>query len=416
MVGALESRLGRMLSRKRLRYAWIVGAALWLTWLASIALGRGDLDVTGTVVGTDYLQFYSAGYTLRLDQSARLYDMAFQSALQQRLIGPALRSYYAFINPPFLAAEFAPLSALSYRLSFAVWSALGLAGLWLGLRWLDADNPWVALGWALTWFPIFTSISYGQNGLLSLALCCLTYRLWRRRRLWAAGLTCSALMYKPQLVFGVALLWLLEWRRDWRALAGLAAGSVALAALCFGCWPDASRAYVKLALTVLPDLPAWKQFPLWHLHTVRGFWRLLLPGRSGWADALTALFSLAGVLVFLRLWRRLRLQAALLFAAAIALTLWLTPHAMIYDWSLLLIPAVLLWQQLPGLRERWQLLFAAVWLATLVGSSLTAMQLRALPVAVQVSVPVLGVALYYAQAWMSQAGPQEDHALALDNA
>jgi hypothetical protein len=77
MVGALESRLGRMLSRKRLRYAWIVGAALWLAWLASIALGCGDLDMTGTVVGTDYLQFYTAGYSLRLGQSARLYDMAF---------------------------------------------------------------------------------------------------------------------------------------------------------------------------------------------------------------------------------------------------------------------------------------------------------------------------------------------------
>jgi len=82
-------------------------------------------------------------------------------------------------------------------------------------------------------------------------------------------------------------------------------------------------------------------------------------------------------------------------AAAVALTLWLTPHAMIYDWSLLLIPAVLLWQELPGLRARWPLLFAAVWLATLVGSSLSAVQLRALPIAVQVSVPVLGAVLFY---------------------
>jgi hypothetical protein len=59
-----------------------VGAVLWLAWLGSIALGRGDLDLTGTVVGADYLQSYAAGYTRRLGQSARLYDMAFQSALQ----------------------------------------------------------------------------------------------------------------------------------------------------------------------------------------------------------------------------------------------------------------------------------------------------------------------------------------------
>ena len=265
-------------------------------------------------------------------------------------------------------------------------------------------------------FPVFASVSYGQNSLLSLALCCLTYRLWRQRSLWAAGLVCSALMYKPQLVLGVALLWLLEWRRDWRALVGLALGSATLAVLCFGLWPQASQAYLKFALTVLPDLAAWQQFPLWHLHTVRGFWRLLLPGQPVWAHALTALFSLAGPLLFVRLWRHTRRYAALLFAAAVALTLWLTPHAMIYDWSLLLIPAVLLWQELPGLRARWPLLFAAVWLATLVGSSLSAVQLRALPIAVQVSVPVLGAVLFYAQTWSTQAGPPEDQPLSLDDA
>ena len=57
-----------------------------------------------------------------------------------------------------------------------------------------------------------------------------------------------------------------------------------------------------------------------------------------------------------------------------------------------------------------------MWLATLVGSSLTAVQLRALPIAVQVNVPVLGAVMFYAQAWTTQAGPPEDQPLSLDDA
>ena len=62
---------------------------------------------------------------------------------------------------------------------------------------------------------------------MSLALLSLTYALWRDGKLWAAGLVCSLLLYKPQLILGVGVLWFLEWflaRRGWQSLAGLAAG------------------------------------------------------------------------------------------------------------------------------------------------------------------------------------------------
>ena len=198
------------LNARRLGYAWIAGGMLWGGWLISLALGPGHLDLAGHVVGTDYLEFYAAGMTVRLGESAQLYDIAYQTQLQQAIIGPQLRDYYGFITPPFLAWLFAPLSALPYLWSFALWSALGLAALWLSLR-LLAPDPRRAGLWALTFFPVFAAISYGQNSLLSLLLLSLVYRLWRRGHGWAAGLTASLLLYKPQLLLGVALLWLLEW-------------------------------------------------------------------------------------------------------------------------------------------------------------------------------------------------------------
>ena len=79
------------------------------------------------------------------------------------------------------------------------------------------------------------------------------------------------------------------------------------------------------------------------------------------------------------------------FSAAVLLTLWISPYAMVYDWSILLIPATLLWRHVPTDQPRWRVLFAAVWLVSLVSGPLVRGQLAVVPIAVQVSVPVLAV-------------------------
>jgi hypothetical protein len=66
--------LDHVLNPRRLTYALIAGGVLWFAWMISILFGPGNMDLAGQVVGTDYLQFYSAGVTLRQDQSANLYD------------------------------------------------------------------------------------------------------------------------------------------------------------------------------------------------------------------------------------------------------------------------------------------------------------------------------------------------------
>jgi len=383
----------RWLTPRRLSYAWLAGGVLWLAWLASVLLGPGNLDLAGQPVGTDFLEFYAAGATLLRGESARLYDMDYQARLEREIIGPGLQAYYAFITPPFFAVPFVPLALLPYGLAFALWSLGGLAALWASMRLmgLRSSRPFL---WALTWFPVFAAVSYGQNSLLSLFLLALTFRLWRDGRPWAAGLALAALMYKPQLTLGVVLLWLVSGREGWKAVAGWGLGSAALAVLCAVAWPEASWAYLHFARTVLPDLPNWQEFPLWHLHTVRGFWRLLVPEWPLLGDALTLLLTGLGLVEGYRFWRRHQGRFPLTFAAAVALTLWVTPHAMIYDWAVLLIPAVLLWEEVPEGRGRWRALYALVWLATFLGDPLTYGQWRWLHRAVQVTVPVLGFVLY----------------------
>src|SRR4030042_3990436 len=162
----------RFLTPRRLTYAWIAGGTLWVAWLLSIFFGPGKMDLAGQVIGTDYLQYYAAGVTVREGQSANLYDFSFQSQLEQTIAGPGFSSYHAFITPPFLAWLFVPFSVLPYIWSFLVWSSLSALFLWLSLKLLPAKNPGRSWLWSLTWFPIFAAISFGQNSLLSLFLFC----------------------------------------------------------------------------------------------------------------------------------------------------------------------------------------------------------------------------------------------------
>ena len=121
-----------------------------------------------------------------------------------------------------------------------------------------------------------------------------------------------------------------------------------------------------------------------------------MPGLPALSETLTLLSTGMGVVVFILFRRKLRCEPSLLFAGAICLTLWITPHAMIYDWTILLIPAVLFWEKRPDGRGLWKVLFALIWAATFLSGPLTLGQLKVLPFAVQVSIPVLMFALYNA--------------------
>lgn len=385
--------LRRFLTAHRLSYAWLAGGVLWGAWLASLLLGSGNVDLAGQPVGTDYLQFYAAGITVRSGDGAKLYDMAYQAQIEKDIIGPRLSTYHAFITPPFLSWVFVPLSRLPYKLSFIVWSLLGLLLLAASLVLLGDPHPKRSYLLSLTWFPVFAAVAFGQNALLTVFILSVAYGLWRRGHIFLAGLVLSLITYKPQLVLGFALWWAVDVRKSWRAMLGLALGTGALVAFCFYGMPEASAAYVKFALTVLPDLPSWQDFPIWHLHTVRGFWRLLCPWSPKLGDALTLVLDGAIVWYGARLLCRYREHPTIPYATAVCLSICLTPHAMAYDWALLVIPGVLLYTQGPEQRERWRPLWALVWVAVFLSGPLTHLQLRTVSAALQVSVPVLGFVL-----------------------
>lgn len=393
-----------LLVPRRLAYAKLLGGVLWIVWLASLLLGPGYVDLAGQVVGTDFLQYYTAGYIARAGDRARLYDLEYQAALEARIIGPELQDFFGFILPPFMAWLFWPFTLLPYGLSFTLWSIVGLLGLWMSLKFLltPVTPPRPAFMWSLTWFPIFAAIAFGQNSLLSLFLFALAYHLWRQERPFWAGMAASLLAYKPQLLLGLGFLWLLRWRKDWRALLGLGAGGSALVLLCFVTLPTASHAYIDFALTVLPELPELAGRQIWHTQTFHEFWLLLLPGLPGVANVLRWILVGIGGVAFVRFYRRYREEKPLLYAGMMGFLIWTSPHTNIYDMSLLLIPALLLWEYRPELRLAWRLVFALLWLAFLFSGPLTYAQLEVLrlPFAVQIGAPVWATVFYLAYTWL----------------
>ena len=98
--------------------------------------------------------------------------------------------------------------------------------------------------------------------------------------------------------------------------------------------------------------------------------------------------NLLGIFGFFRIWKNYREMKPIMFSAAICLTVLITPHAMIYDWVLLLIPAVLLWEYKPNLRQFLVAIYALIWIVTIISGSLTNLQLGWFSRAVQISVPV----------------------------
>ncbi len=378
----------KILTDRRLSYAIVTGAALWITWFLSIILGRGNFDLANQVIGTDYIQFYAAGLTLQQGKADLLYDFTYQRELEIKIAGPELMNFHAFITPPFLAWFFVPFSKLPYVWSYLTYSVICLLALFSSVKLLREDKLWRTFLWTLCWFPIFATISFGQNSLLSILILSVTYILWRRQHKFVAGLISSLILFKPQLIFGIVILWLVHWRKNWMALLGLLVGASTLGGLMLIFLPGATKDFVQLAFNFLPDMISSGQFPLYHLHTLRGFWILLFPGMELLADILSMLLTLIAVGFFIHFVIKNYVRLAICYAAAITLTILITPHAMIYDWALLLIPAILLWQEKPSLHKYWKVIFAILWLVTLLSGPLTYLQYQFLPVALQISVPI----------------------------
>ena len=255
---------------------------------------------------------------------------------------------------------------------------------------LKPERPRRALLWALLFYPVFATISFGQNTLISLAIFAGVYRLLSSERYLAAGLVAGLLWFKPQLLLGLFVWWAFYPRRYLRCWLGVCVTGLLLAVISWIALPEASQAFVD-------SLGKNVQFhgeKMWNKHTPKAFFEMLIPGLPTTAYwGLAALVSALSIGVAWWVGRRTGAPVAVMFPVAVFLSLWASPHALIYEWALLIAAGVVLWERFPLNRDVWLCLFAILWVVLAASTPLSLVQEKylALPGVVQISVPIIGM-------------------------
>ncbi|MDI6858415.1 MAG: bifunctional glycosyltransferase 87/phosphatase PAP2 family protein [Dehalococcoidia bacterium] len=300
----------------------------------------------------DYVVFYSAGRLVREGHGWLLYDVPTVADAEVRSMGRGVggTGVLAYFNPPFVAAAFAPLSALPIEWAAVLigisCTALALASALALERLLALESRrqrlffWL---WFLSLHSVTWCVLHGQLSLLMMMgwLFFIVFQMKGRESLSGAAL--ALLLVKPQMA--VLPLALLLWKRRWQTLATFAAIAWCLA-------------MVSIAVAGVSVVFEYPRFLIESMGW-EGKWGVTPQGMFGWSgfasrfldngsaghltltwtlDAVTllgALFCLRGR------WEPARPRFLLQCAALILASLLLNPHLYMQDLTMMALAVVL---------------------------------------------------------------------------
>ena len=297
----------------------VIGIVIWYTG-GSIVLGTRN-ETPNVAWGADIRSASTAG-SLALDRDAQaLYDRN-HSAYRQQKAAP-------FIYPPWYAMLMIPFSLIPFPLAFFVWTAIGVAFLLASVRLLEIKSPALVAVVVLATWAAFQSTWYGQTSFLLLFLLAAAIRLWQADRQVSAGIALALCAFKPHLLLGFLVLWLIDLRR-WKTLLLSAAGATAALAVASEVWiPGSWRGFVSSIFDTGVLLVPEREVSL------MAVFRLLLPNLGPWVWPLWGIAVAAVVAAFLATIRRWQGHTAVPMALAIVVSLLLSIHGLSYDWLVL---------------------------------------------------------------------------------
>lgn len=306
----------------------------------------------------DFTAFYTAFTMVRDGDGSRLYDFALQTTYQQRILGG--RSFsdglLPFINPPYVAAIFAPLAWVSHWSAFVLWMLVqvGILIWMLRLLWIISSEwsrgeQWLMVSACVAFLPLYLSLTLGSFSLLLVVALLQLYWTLKHGRDLQAGLWLVIGTIKPQIV--VFPIITLVGNRRWRVLGSMAlvlALLFVLIGVLFGwhIWTDFLGALRQTN-------SFYDQFGIvpTAMYNLKGILALLLGTQHG--DLISricdiAFFIAAGVSCML--WRRVPLQDdpqfELRFGLSILVGLFFSPHLHPQDGAMVIVPALLFYMYL----------------------------------------------------------------------
>jgi hypothetical protein len=243
-----------------------------------------------------------------------------------------------FISPPHTALAFAPFSALPFRVALVVFTTLSVGAFVLALyaaRVLAPDDATFA-AFALAFAasePFTETLVIGQTSGFMLLVWVFGIALALEKRNVAAGMILGLGALKPQLFLLVPVVLIARGR--WRMLGAFFATGLSLVVIgVLACGPRAYIAWIDL-LRSQPYADV-REANMFHMCSIEA----LLHGLP-FATAVHALVSVAAIVVLFSFARRTEDEPRA-WAAAILVTLFATPHLIIYDAVLFIVPALVL--------------------------------------------------------------------------
>lgn len=342
-------------NEKRLRdYPRIFFITMWTILLLSLVLHQGWLNAFDQVIGSDFVTLYAAGLIHRTNLPD-LYNFATQAETQQTLIEPTtLPGLNPYISPPYVAAAYSLFTYLPLPTSLFIWSLLSIAFTLGAARFLVRKFPelmdkhiefWQLVIIILSFFPFIEGFQAGQNHALMLLLVTLMIVFMLSEHWFLAGIMAGMMIYKPQMIIGLLVIWLI-WRK-FKAVAGFALVSVigiGIYVIFYGTAPIMDYLSISKDLVLLPYIPG---FPGYLLLTIYGLFATILPfsmlNFTQTASTLISIMLLVGCcwLAF-RLRNKPIIERTPAVFLAVLLPMLATPYVLLHD-SLVLIPLFILW-------------------------------------------------------------------------
>lgn len=351
-------REGAWLTWDRIGFACLcsaIGLSLGLVWLLLVPNSFGAPN--GTLL-MDYFSFWLAGRQALAGIPEIVYVPAEFSALQVEISGS--ETVFGFFYPPSFQLLLSAFATLPYKVAFAAFVVTTTALLCLSCRLIT--GKWMLAACLILIPACANNAFHGQNAALTAALYGFFLVGVERQRMILAGIALGILTIKPQLgiLAPVALIASMNWRTFLSAsvttlvLAGLSA-----TVLGIGVWQVFwQQAPVASAMMELGGVEWGKMI------SVYGSLRQFGLGH-GVSMAVQATVGLGALACVWKAWRATK-DMAVRSAVLIGGTLLVTPFALTYDLTLLVIPCAFLIRE--GLKQGF-LPYDRILLALVIGLS-----------------------------------------------
>lgn len=347
--------LGRYLETQFIRFTAITFLILgFLNLIVACWTSEGGINIYGSWAGGDYSCFYVAGTILNEYSPDRLYDFGLQSQLLHSLL-PKIphNSSLPFINPPFFALLFRPLSLLPYMSSYLSWAAITIALYFSGLVLLrktlqEIPSPAfnLAILLSLSFEPfMMETVMGGNSSAFAFFAVALAVYLERRERPIASGMAFGLCFYKP--TFLVLILPVLLVTRRLKTLMGVLICVIVLS--CISVLTLGSQVcleYIQILFNITDKTrDTVEVFRTFKYVDITSFFRLLFKEISpgGWISiGLGILIPITFLVIAgLKLNQKDQNRKDLIFAGTLAWTPVFNLHFAIYD-TIIVVIAILL--------------------------------------------------------------------------